>query len=118
MVGKKLEQPSDFATAPQQRQYDNGGNAKGAAGFEIHARIGFRVITTQKLPAGNALAGQSRADLKARAGELTKSQLVGLRFASDGELAGLVTRCLNGELKNGEAVKKEIQTWVPDTLRA
>jgi len=57
------------------------------------------------------------ADLKARSRELTKSQVIGLRFASDGEMAGLVTRCLAGELKNGEAVKKEIKTWVPDTQR-
>ncbi len=56
-------------------------------------------------------------ELKARIGELTRSQLVGLRFASDGELAGLVGRCLHGELKGAEAVKKEIKTWVPDTLR-
>jgi hypothetical protein len=58
------------------------------------------------------------ADLKARIGELSRSQLVGLRFASDGELPELVRRCLVGELKGAEAVKKEIKTWVPDTLRA
>lgn len=53
-----------------------------------------------------------------RIGELTVSQLVGLRFASDAELPGLVERCLNGQLATGEAVKKEIKNWQPDWLRA
>lgn len=49
---------------------------------------------------------------------LTRGQLVGLRFAGDGELPALVARCLKGELANGEAVKKEIRDWQPDWLRA
>ncbi len=53
-----------------------------------------------------------------RIGELTVSQLVGLRFASDAELPGLVERCLNGQLADGEAVKKEIKNWQADWLRA
>jgi len=56
--------------------------------------------------------------LAARIDELTVSQLVGLRFASDAELPGLVERCLNGQLANGEAVKKEIKNWQADWLRA
>ena len=58
------------------------------------------------------------AALAARAGELTLSQLIGLRFASDAELAGLVERCLSGDLANGEAVKKQIKNWLPDHVRA
>ena len=57
------------------------------------------------------------AALVGRVGELSVSQLIGLRFASDAELAGLVERCLGGELKNAEQVKKVITTWRPDTLR-
>lgn len=53
-----------------------------------------------------------------RINELTVSQLIGLRFASDAELPGLVERCLNGQLAGAEAVKKEIKTWQADWLRA
>jgi hypothetical protein len=56
--------------------------------------------------------------LAARIGELSVSQLVGLRFASDAELPGLVERCLNGQLDGREAVKKEIKNWQADWLRA
>jgi Family of unknown function (DUF6526) len=56
--------------------------------------------------------------LAARIGELSVSQLVGLRFASDAELSALVERCLQGDLANGEAVKKEIKNWQADWLRA
>ena len=55
---------------------------------------------------------------RGRIGELTTSQLIGLRFAPDAELGGLVERCLGGQLANAEAVKKEIKGWRADTLRA
>ena len=57
-------------------------------------------------------------NLKGRINDLTPKQMVGLRFASDAEMAGLVDRCLTGELKNDEAVKKEVKSWVGDDLRA
>ncbi len=56
--------------------------------------------------------------LGARIGELSVSQLVGLRFASDAELPGLVERCLSGQLVTRKAVKKEIKNWQADWLRA
>jgi hypothetical protein len=56
--------------------------------------------------------------LAARVPELTVSQLIGLRFASDAEMPGLVERCLSGELKSNEAVKKEVRSWTSDYLRA
>jgi hypothetical protein len=56
--------------------------------------------------------------LSARIGELSVGQLVGLRFAGDAELPGLVERCLNGQLASREAVKKEIKNWQADWLRA
>ena len=58
------------------------------------------------------------AALHARIVELTPSQLVGLRFASDAELSALVERCLKGELPNGGTVKKEVRDWQSDWLRA
>lgn len=56
--------------------------------------------------------------LRARVPELSVSQLVGLRFASDAELPALVERCLSGDLKGAEDVKRAITTWQPDYLRA
>jgi hypothetical protein len=56
--------------------------------------------------------------LAARVGELSVKQMIGLRFASDAELPGLVERCLSGQLADNEAVKKEVKTWQADWLRA
>ena len=56
--------------------------------------------------------------LRARIPELTVGQIVGLRFASDAELPGLVDRCLAGDLKSAEDVKKAVTSWQSDFLRA
>jgi hypothetical protein len=56
--------------------------------------------------------------LASRIGELRVRQLIGLRFAGDAELPGLVERCLKGELKSSTDVKKAITDWQPDLLRA
>lgn len=56
--------------------------------------------------------------LAARIGELTVSQMVGLRFAGDAELPALVERCLGGQLANARAIKAEIKNWQADWLRA
>jgi cell division protein FtsL len=55
-------------------------------------------------------------DLQPRIQTLTPQQMVGLRFASDGELADRVQEALDQNL-SGEAIKKRIQTWRPDTFR-
>jgi hypothetical protein len=54
--------------------------------------------------------------LRARIAELTESQLVALRFASDTELPGLVEKSLAGKLPNAE-IKKAIGAWRPDYFR-
>jgi hypothetical protein len=64
------------------------------------------------------LAGLLPERLRARVPELSVSQLIGLRFASDAELPALVERCLSGDLKGAEDVKRAITTWQPDYLRA
>ena len=56
------------------------------------------------------------ADLQARIHDLSPAQLVGLRFASDGELADRVREALDQHL-GGEDIKKRVQTWRPDTFR-
>jgi hypothetical protein len=58
------------------------------------------------------------ADLAGRIGELATDQLVALRFAGDGELAGLTRRVLAGELRSRSQIKKEIKDWQADWLRA
>lgn len=54
--------------------------------------------------------------LKARIGELTVSQLIALRFASDGEIPALVEKTLNDKLTNPQ-IKKQIANWRPDYHR-
>jgi hypothetical protein len=56
--------------------------------------------------------------LASRVGELRVRQLVGLRFAGDAELPGLVERCLTGELQTSQQVKEAVTDWQPDFLRA
>ena len=57
------------------------------------------------------------ADLKGRAGQLTIRQIIGLRFASDAELVGLVRRALEEKLTENQ-IKKEVKNWKADFLRA
>lgn len=57
-------------------------------------------------------------DLKPRIGEFTKSQLVALRFASDGELPGLARKVLNDKVADRKAIKQLVQNWRTDHLRA
>lgn len=54
--------------------------------------------------------------LRSRIPELTVSQLIGLRFASDAEIPKLVERALNEKLSRTE-IKKSIQNWRPDNSR-
>lgn len=56
--------------------------------------------------------------LRPRIPELSLRQMVGLRFASDAELPGLVERCLAGELITADQVKRQVRDWRPDFVRA
>jgi hypothetical protein len=58
------------------------------------------------------------ADLQARIPEVTSAQCIGLRFASDAELPGLVRRVLAGDLKTAGDIKKQVAQWQGDYLRA
>jgi hypothetical protein len=54
--------------------------------------------------------------MKARIPELTERQLIALRFASDGELAGIVEKTLSQKL-DPKQIKQAIQSWRPDFWR-
>jgi hypothetical protein len=54
--------------------------------------------------------------LRARMGELTDAQYIGLRFASDEELPGLVQRALDEKLDR-KAIKQAVKNWRPDYSR-
>jgi hypothetical protein len=54
--------------------------------------------------------------LRSRIGELTESQLVGLRFASDAELPSLVEKTLANNLSSKQ-IKQAIVNWRPDYFR-
>ena len=57
-------------------------------------------------------------ELRWRADELTVDQFVSLRFASDEELGNLMQRVLDGKLTERKAIKRLINHWRPDSLRA
>jgi hypothetical protein len=76
-------------------------------------RVQDRVI---RLEERQRLAGLLPEPLRSRIPELTVGQLVGLRFASDAEVAKLTERALSEKLSPAD-IKKAIQTWRPDYWR-
>ena len=56
-------------------------------------------------------------DLSGRAGELSRNQLIGLRFAGDGELSDLMREVLDGGIDDREQIKKKIKDWQADDWR-
>jgi hypothetical protein len=58
------------------------------------------------------------ADLKARIPELTLTQVVSLRFASDAELPTLARKVLDDKMTERKAIKQMVKSWRPDFLRA
>jgi hypothetical protein len=71
-------------------------------------RLEMRLRMMQLLP----------ADLRSRIPEFSVNQLVALRFASDGELPALARKVLDEKLTDRKTIKKMIQNWEPDFLRA
>jgi len=71
-------------------------------------RLEMRLRMQQTLP----------PDLAQRIPEITVSQLVALRFASDAELPDLARKVLQENLTDRKAIKVLVQNWQPDHLRA
>lgn len=57
-------------------------------------------------------------ELKSRIQEITPEQFVALRFASDAELSGLVSKVLTDKISNRKAIKLMVKNWRGDYLRA
>ena len=53
-----------------------------------------------------------------RVSDFTIDQLVALRFAGDSELPGLCRKVLDEKIADRKAIKKMVQNWQPDLLRA
>jgi hypothetical protein len=56
-------------------------------------------------------------DLRARIGEFTTEQLIGLRFASDDELPALARRVLEEGIADRKTIKQSVRNWRPDHQR-
>ena len=82
--------------------------------FRVYAlRVQDRVI---RLEERLRLMSVLPEPLRSRIGELTDKQFIGLRFASDQELPGLVKRALEEKLSLGD-IKKSVTSWRPDYSR-
>jgi hypothetical protein len=58
------------------------------------------------------------SDLHPQINTLTRSQMVGLRFASDAELADLVRDIAAGKITTQKEIKSRVKNWQSDWLRA
>jgi hypothetical protein len=57
-------------------------------------------------------------ELQARLEEITPGQFVALRFASDGELPGLINKVLTDKIGDQKTIKQMVKNWRADYLRA
>jgi hypothetical protein len=89
--------------------------------FGMHWSIRSAALTVQdrviRLEERLRLAALLPDELKPRLPELTVSQLVALRFASDEELPELVRQVLDEQLTDRDAIKRRVRNWRPDHLR-
>ena len=86
------------------------------AGFKARIyslKVQDRLIRLEERQRLQSLCGDP---LRARIANLTESQLVALRFASDAELPGLAEKALSQNLSNTD-IKKAIVNWRPDYFR-
>ncbi len=56
-------------------------------------------------------------ELALQAEKLPTGNKIALRFASDEELTGLVTKAVNGEFTNSKEIKLAVKNWRSDYLR-
>ena len=68
------------------------------------------------MPARQLDKAELRDIVRAALSELSERQLIGLRFASDEELPGLVEKTLTGKLEEKQ-IKQAVRNWRPDHWR-
>lgn len=71
------------------------------------------IVLEEKLRFGKLLS----ADLQALAAKLSDDQIIGIRFASDGELPDLVRKAAEQNLSRDQ-IKQAVQQWRADKRRA
>lgn len=76
-------------------------------------RVQDRLIRLEERERLTALLAEP---LRSRVGELTVTQLIGLRFASDGEIPTLVEETVTKRLARPD-IKKQIKNWRADYFR-
>jgi uncharacterized protein DUF6526 len=88
--------------------------------FALNARVFALAVQDRviRMEERQRLARLLPEDLRPRIGELTKSQLVALRFASDEELPGLARNVLNDKVTDVKAIKQMVKNWRADYMRA
>lgn len=91
----------------------------GAAVALAYARTSAQVVQNRliRLEERLRLERLLPADLAARIPELTVSQLIGLRFASDAEVAELVRAVFAEGLVHRGEIKRRVRDWRADHLR-
>jgi len=76
-------------------------------------RVQDRVI---RLEERLRIATLAPENLRPQVSKLTEGQLIGLRFASDEEVCGLMQRAMSENLSRRD-IKKSVKTWRPDYWR-
>ena len=85
----------------------------------LYARTNAQIVQNRviRLEERLRLANILPADLRARIGELSTSQLIALRFASDGEVTELTREVLAADIQDKKVIKSKVRNWRADHLR-
>ena len=77
-------------------------------------RVQDRVIRLEERLRLNRLMPDRHEEIE----DLGREQLIAIRFASDAEVPHLLDRISRGEIRTQDEIKRAIQHWRPDHLRA
>ena len=77
-------------------------------------RVQDRVIRLEERLRLNRLMPDRHEEIE----DLGRDQLIAIRFASDAEVPHLLDRISRGEIRTQDEIKRAVQHWRPDHLRA